>query len=191
VAAETHDAYPDGVWFVELGSITDPALVPSSVAQVLGVRERSGFDLTETLAGHLKSRRLLLLLDNCEHLIHACASLATALLVGAPEIRIVASSREQLQIAGEQIYPVPPLSLPTPGGNLESPCALGSRPDVHRARPPAGSCVPADGAPGGGDHVHLQSSRRHSARRSSLRRRARIRCRSTRSTCGSRTASSC
>jgi len=120
VAAETHDAYPDGVWFVELGSITDPAFVPSSVAQVLGVRERSGFELTETLANHLKSRRLLLVLDNCEHLIDACATLATALLLGAPEIRIVASSREQLQIAGEQIYPVPPLSLPTPGGSLES-----------------------------------------------------------------------
>jgi non-specific serine/threonine protein kinase len=92
-----------------------PGIVPSSVAQVLGVRERSGFDLTETLANHLKSRRLLLVLDNCEHLIDACATLATALLLGAPEIRIVASSREQLQIAGEQIYPVPPLSLPTPG----------------------------------------------------------------------------
>jgi class 3 adenylate cyclase len=102
VAAETHDAYADGVWFVELGSITDPSLVPSAVAQVLGVRERSGFDLTETLGNHLKSRRLLLLLDNCEHLIDACATLAAALLQAAPEIRILASSREQLQIAGEQ-----------------------------------------------------------------------------------------
>ena len=120
VAAETHDAYPDGVWFVELGSITDPSLVASSVAQVLGVRERKGVDLAATLGNHLKSRRLLLLLDNCEHLIDACATLAAALLQAAPEIRILASSREQLQIAGEQIYPVPPLSLPAPGGNLES-----------------------------------------------------------------------
>lgn len=120
VAAETHDAYPDGVWFVELGSITDPSLVPSSVAQVLGVRERAGVDLTETLGNHLRSRRLLLLLDNCEHLIDACATLATAFLQAAPEIRILASSREQLQIAGEQIYPVPPLSLPPAGGSLDS-----------------------------------------------------------------------
>ena len=120
VAAETHDAYPDGVWFVELGSIADPSLVPSSVAQVLGVRERSGVDLAETLGHHLKSRRLLLLLDNCEHLIEACATLAAALLQAAPEIRILASSREPLQIAGEQIYPVPPLSLPAPGSSLES-----------------------------------------------------------------------
>ena len=120
VAAETHDAYPDGVWFVELGSITDASLVPSSVAQVLGVRERSGIDLTQTLCNHLKSRRLLLLLDNCEHLIDACAALAAALLLAAPEIRVLASSREQLQVAGEQIYAVPPLSLPAPDGNLES-----------------------------------------------------------------------
>jgi predicted ATPase len=120
VAAETHDAYPDGVWFVELGSITDASLVPSSVAQVLGVRERAGIDLTETLSSHLKSRRLLLLLDNCEHLIGACATLAATFLLAAPAIRILASSREQLQITGEQIYPVPPLSLPAPDGSLES-----------------------------------------------------------------------
>ena len=120
VAAETHDGFPDGVWFVELGSITDPSLVPSAVAQVLSVRERAGVDLTETLGNHFKSRRLLLLLDNCEHLIDACAALAAAMLQAAPEIRILASSREQLQIAGEQVYPVPPLSLPPAGGDLES-----------------------------------------------------------------------
>ncbi len=76
--------------------------------------------LTQTLGNHLKSRRLLLLLDNCEHLIDACATLAAALLLAAPEIRILASSHEQLQVAGEQIYPVPPLSLPAPNGDLES-----------------------------------------------------------------------
>ena len=120
VAADTHDAYPDGVWFVELGSIKDPLLVPSSVAQVLGVRERAGTELAQTLGNHLKSRRLLLLLDNCEHLIDACAALAGALLLAAPEIRILASSREQLRVAGEQIYPVPPLSLPASDASLES-----------------------------------------------------------------------
>jgi predicted ATPase/class 3 adenylate cyclase len=120
VAADTHDAYPDGVWFVELGSITDASLVASSVAQVLGVREQAGTDLARTLGNHLRSRRLLLLLDNCEHLIDACAALAAALLVAAPEIRILASSRERLQVAGEQTYLVPPLSLPAPDGDLES-----------------------------------------------------------------------
>jgi predicted ATPase/class 3 adenylate cyclase len=119
-AADAHDAYPDGVWFVELASIADPLLVPSSVAQVLSVQERAGTELAQTLANHLKTRRLLLVLDNCEHMIAACAALAASFLEAAPEIRILASSREPLQIAGEQIYVVPPLSLPAADADLES-----------------------------------------------------------------------
>ena len=80
VAAEVMDAYRDGVWLVELGSITDPGLVPTSVAQVLGVQERTGTPLTDTLCAHLKARQLLLILDNCEHLLDACATLADAML---------------------------------------------------------------------------------------------------------------
>ena len=87
-AADSIDAYPDGVWVVELGSIADAALVPSSVAQVLSVQERAGTPLTQTLCNHLKSRRLLLVLDNCEHLIEACATLAAALLAAAPDSRV-------------------------------------------------------------------------------------------------------
>src|SRR5438552_1003991 len=111
MGADTLDAYPDGVWLVELGSITDPLLVATSVAQVLGVQERRGTPLTQTLCSYLKSRCLLLVLDNCEHLIKACAALAEALLTAAPTIRILASSREPLRLAGEQIYPLPTLSL--------------------------------------------------------------------------------
>ncbi|TMG94455.1 MAG: hypothetical protein E6H73_07430 [Betaproteobacteria bacterium] len=73
VAAEVIDAYRDGVWQVELGSIRDPLLVPTSVAQVLGIQERTGTALTDTLCANLKSRQLLLILDNCEHLLDACA----------------------------------------------------------------------------------------------------------------------
>ena len=119
-AADSIDAYPDGVWVVELGSIADAALVPSSVAQVLNVQERAGTPLAQTLCSHLRSRRALLVLDNCEHLVDACAELAASLLAAAPDSRILASSREPLHIAGEQCYPVPPLSLPAPESDLES-----------------------------------------------------------------------
>lgn len=119
-AADAIDAYPDGVWLVELGSIADPLLVPSSVAQVLFVQERTATPLTQTLCNHLKTRRLLLVFDNCEHLIDACAALSASLLMAAPETRILASSREPLHVAGEQCYPVPPLSLPAPDADLES-----------------------------------------------------------------------
>jgi predicted ATPase/class 3 adenylate cyclase len=119
-AADSIDAYPDGVWLVELGSVADPLLVPSSVAQVLCVQERSGTLLTQTLCNHLKSRRLLLLLDNCEHLIAACAALCASVLAAAPETSVLASSREPLQVAGEQCYPVPPLPVPALDADLES-----------------------------------------------------------------------
>lgn len=120
VAADALDAYPEGVWLVEFGSITNPMLVPTSVAQVLGVEEQARTPLTHTLCNHLKSRRLLLVLDNCEHLINACAALAAALLAAAPDIRILASSREPLHVDGEQSFPVPPLSLPDREAGLES-----------------------------------------------------------------------
>jgi DNA-binding winged helix-turn-helix (wHTH) protein/tetratricopeptide (TPR) repeat protein len=114
-AAEVVDAYRDGVWLVELGSITDPSLVPTSVAHVLGVPEKTDMPLTATLCAYLKSRQTLLILDNCEHLKGACASLANELLRGAPEVKILATSREGLHIRGEQIYPVLPTRIPGRG----------------------------------------------------------------------------
>ena len=119
LAADTLDAYPDGVWLVEFGAIVDPLLVPSSVAQALGVKERPGTQLTYALCAHLKSRRLLLVLDNCEHLVKACAELAGILLAAAPDIRILATSREPLHVQGEQRFPLPPLSLPAPDAALD------------------------------------------------------------------------
>ena len=114
LAADMLDAYPDGVWLVEFGAIADPLLVPSSVAQALGVQERPGTQLPYALCAHLKSRHLLLVLDNCEHLVKACAELAGVLLAAAPNIRILATSREPLHVHGEQRFPLPPLSLPAP-----------------------------------------------------------------------------
>ena len=113
VAAEVLDAYPDGVWLVELGPVSDPGLVPSAVAQVLGVEARaSGKALVESLCNHLKTRRLLLVLDNCEHLIDACADLAMAVLARTPDVRLLATSREPLRVQGEQVVWLPPLQLP-------------------------------------------------------------------------------
>jgi DNA-binding SARP family transcriptional activator len=112
-------ALPDGVCLVELASLGDPALVPQTVAAALGIREEPGRPMVTTLVAALRSRRLLLLLDNCEHLLDACARLAEALTEGCPGLRVLATSREALGAAGEQSFPVPPLSLPpeaAPGG---------------------------------------------------------------------------
>jgi predicted ATPase/class 3 adenylate cyclase len=112
VAADALDDYPDGVWFVDLAPLQDPTLVPSAVAQELGVQEEPGRALTQTLCAHLKARKLLIILDNCEHLVHPCAALANALLQAAPEVRIIATSREALRVRGEQVYAVLPLPVP-------------------------------------------------------------------------------
>jgi len=114
IAADAIDACPDGVWFIELASIVDPALVPKAVAQALGVQEDANTPLVQALCEHCTSRRLLLVLDNCEHLVDACASLVDALLRATPDVRVLASSREALNVAGEQTYPLPPLALPDP-----------------------------------------------------------------------------
>ncbi len=118
-SSEVIDAYRDGVWLVELASITDPLLVPTTIAQALDVQERTGTPLTDTLCGHLKSRQLLLILDNCEHLLDACGALADAVLRAAAQVTIMATSREPLHVVGEQIFPLPTLSLPDPTASPE------------------------------------------------------------------------
>ena len=112
VAVASVETCPDGVWLVELASLADPVLVPQVVAAVLGVREEPGRPLSATLAAYLQPKALLLLLDNCEHLVGACAELANALLRTCPKLRILASSREGLLAAGETTYRVPSLSVP-------------------------------------------------------------------------------
>jgi len=106
--------YADGVWFVDLAPVSDPELVPQTLASTLGVREQQGQTLTETLRTYLSPKSLLLVLDNCEHLIGACAQLVDALLRSSPHLRILATSRESLSIIGEEILRVPSLSLPDP-----------------------------------------------------------------------------
>ena len=107
------DEYPGGVWLTELGPLSDPALVPQVVATSLGLRELAGQRLTETLAVHLARRRVLLLLDNCEHLVDSCAALAESLLSSSAEVRILATSQERLGVAGEVVYRLDPLATNT------------------------------------------------------------------------------
>jgi predicted ATPase/DNA-binding CsgD family transcriptional regulator len=111
-ASELVERFEDGVWMVELASLAEPSLVPQAVAFTLGVRERPGSSLTEALSDYLRTRNLLLILDNCEHLIEACAELAEALLRSCPGLRVLTTSREALGITGEIAWPVPSLSLP-------------------------------------------------------------------------------
>ncbi len=119
VAADALENHPDGVWFVDLAPIKDPTLVPNIAAQVLGVREEPGKTLTQTLCEHVKDHKLLLVIDNCEHLVSACAGLANALMQGAPGVRMIATSREALHIPGEQTYPVLPLAAPDRKAGVE------------------------------------------------------------------------
>ncbi len=118
VAADVINEFADGVWFVELAPLTDSNLVPQVVATILGVKEDAGRPLTEALVASVRERQLLLVLDNCEHLVSACAELARQLLQAGPKLRILATSREPLNIAGEAIYTVPPLSVPSLDGSM-------------------------------------------------------------------------
>ncbi len=120
LAADVLDDFPDGVWFVELAALSDPQLVPQSIAFVLGVKEEAGHPVVEALEKFTKDRRLLLVLDNCEHLVQACAELANRLLQSGPHLKILASSREHLRAPGETVYPVPALAVPDAGKAVTS-----------------------------------------------------------------------
>ncbi len=113
LGSEVLSKYPDGVWLVELAPVSDPNLVLQSVAVVLNLRERPGITLPELVISFLQAKRSLLILDNCEHLIEACARLADNLLRNCPHLKIIASSREALGTAGESAFPLPSLRLPT------------------------------------------------------------------------------
>ncbi len=119
VAAETIHEYPDGAWFLDLAPIRDPALVLSEAAQVLDVREEPDRPLLQTLCTHLKTKRVLIIVDNCEHLIKASADLVHAILKAAPQVRMIASSREALHVPGEHAYPILPLPVPQRGDSVE------------------------------------------------------------------------
>ena len=120
LARRLHDGYPDGVWLVELAAVRDPALLAEVVGTTVGLREEPPEPGTpppapaERLAEFLRDKALLLVLDNCEHLVAACAELVGRLLRTAPRLRVLATSREVLGVAGEVVWPVPPLAVPDP-----------------------------------------------------------------------------
>ncbi|MGW4350979.1 protein kinase domain-containing protein [Nocardia sp. NPDC004582] len=111
-AHKARQRFPNGAWLVELGELRDDALLPDAVAAVLGIRSQGVISVQDTLVEALAPYELLLVLDNCEHVIDAAAKLSEALLRACPTVRILATSREALGIGGETVYPLPPLGIP-------------------------------------------------------------------------------
>ena len=118
VLAAVADEFPDGAWFVELGDLQQPDLLVSRIAAAVGVGEEPGRPLLDTLADALRPRRLLLALDNCEHLIDACARVCQRLLASSPGLRLMATSREPLRVAAETVWQVQPLSVAPDGAAM-------------------------------------------------------------------------
>ena len=148
VAAELLPRYPDGAWFVDLSVVSDPALVPSAVARTFAIFDEPGRALIDSVCAWLRSRRVLLVLDNCEHLLGAAAELVDAILDHAPQVQVLASSRELLDVPGEQSFPILPLPLPARDAGaqtvMESPAV---RMFVDRARAQQPGFVPTEQDP--------------------------------------------
>ncbi len=164
MASACADAYADGVWFVDLSPVTDAGLVSGTVALVLGIAEQTTGRLIDVMKRFMQDRRMLLILDNCEHLLVGCAELAKSLLTGGEHLKILATSREPLHVAGESIYPLPALSVPDVRGSssIEELCryeavrlfvdrARAARPGFevteHNAQAVRAICAHLDGIP--------------------------------------------
>lgn len=118
-AADLVPRFADGAWLVELAPISDPGLVPGRVAATLGLRERGGQSVTDMIADYLADRSLLLVVDNCEHVIDAVAQLVDALLNTAPHLHVLVTSREPCGLPYEQVFPVPVLEVPAPSDDKD------------------------------------------------------------------------
>jgi non-specific serine/threonine protein kinase len=137
VAGEALGAYAHGVWLVELAALSEAQLVPQAVMQALGLREQPGRSLMEVIGGYLASRKLLLVIDNAEHVLDGCVRLIDEILRHSPDVAVLVTSRERLGIAGELTYRVPSLTVPYRSGEVSPQAALtyeGVRLFVDRAR---------------------------------------------------------
>ena len=119
-AADLERGVADGVWLVELGGLTDANLVPKAVMTSVGLRDESGLWPLSRLIDHLSAKRLLLVLDNCEHLLDACAVLTDSMLREAPDLRVLTTSRQPLGVSGEQVVHVDPLTVPGSGNSADA-----------------------------------------------------------------------
>lgn len=118
VASRIESPFPDGVWMVGLADVSDPAHVVNEMAELWGLRPGEGMGLIQVIKAHLARRTLLIVLDNCEHVLEAAAGLAAELLASSPGLKILATSRETLGVPGEAVYRVPSLGLPGEGSDL-------------------------------------------------------------------------
>ena len=145
VAALAADGFEDGAWLVELASLTDAALVPASVAEALGVPERDAADPMAAIVRVLAGRELLIVLDNCEHVLGAAGQVVVMLAGQCPRVRILATSRERLDVPGELVFPVPPLGLPEDGSVRAVAASEAGRLFVTRARAASPAFALTDG----------------------------------------------
>ncbi|MEX3100616.1 MULTISPECIES: LuxR C-terminal-related transcriptional regulator [unclassified Streptomyces] len=150
-AAASRKAFPDGVWLVELAAVRDPSAVPAATADALRLPDRTARPALDRLTHHLARHRALIVLDNCEHVIDASAGLAKTLLSACPELRVLATSRQTLGVTGENVFVVPPLSIPDEAVELLRQRATAIRPDFRltdadRARATR-LCAALDGLP--------------------------------------------
>ena len=111
VAARSANDFPDGVWVIELAAVGDPAAVPEAVAAVLGITQQPGMSVADSVAAALEGRARLLVFDNCEHVLDAAADMIEAILAASATVKILATSREGLRVADEQLWPVPSLDV--------------------------------------------------------------------------------
>jgi predicted ATPase/class 3 adenylate cyclase/DNA-binding CsgD family transcriptional regulator len=151
IATEVADEYAEGVWYVDLASITHPDVVPVAVMRALGLTDQQGRSTMDALAGFIGDRRMLLVLDNCEHLLDACARLVGAVLSSCPQVSVLATSREPIRAAGEITWQVPSLSLADEAVDLFAVRARHVRPDFQISEDSAATvaeiCARLDGMP--------------------------------------------
>lgn len=124
IAAEQISEFKDGVWLIELARLANPTYVVSTIASTFNLREGHGMSLIDIITDYVRDKQLLLVLDNCEHLVEACAQISDHLLHNCPKLKIIASSREALGISGETVYRVPSLSLPQEVQSSQDPGSL-------------------------------------------------------------------